>query len=49
MLMLTNGILEEIKDGQKINLGLVDKLVLINQGQGDDFKIDENGVIRFRD
>lgn len=23
--------------------------MLINRGEGDDFKIDENGVIRFRD
>lgn len=30
------------------DVGLVDQLVLINQGKGCDFRID-NGVIRFRD
>lgn len=49
MLKLTSGILEEIREGQKIDLGLVDWLVSFNQGQGGDFKIDENGVIRFKD
>ena len=49
MLKLTNGILEEVIEGQKIDLGLVDQLVLINQGKGGDFMIEENGVIRFRD
>lgn len=32
MLKLTNGVLEEIREGKKINLGLVDRLVSINQG-----------------
>lgn len=49
MLKLISDILEEIGEGQKIDLRLVDWLVSINQGQGGDFKIDENGVIRFRD
>lgn len=33
MLKLTNGILEEIKEGQKSYLGLIDQLVLTNQGK----------------
>ena len=49
MLKLTIGILGEIREGQKVYLGLVDRLVLINQGMGYDFKIDENGLMRFKD
>lgn len=30
-------------------MGLVDHLVLINQGKGCDFRINENDVMRFRD
>lgn len=33
MLKLTDGILEEIIEGHKINLGLIDRLMLINQGK----------------
>lgn len=33
MLKLTNGILKEIRERQKVDLGLVDRLVLINQGK----------------
>lgn len=46
---LTSGIFEEVINGQKIYLGFIDYLVLINQGKGVDFRIDENGVMRFRD
>ena len=49
MLKLTSGILDEIREGQKSDLGLVDRLTLINQGQGGDFRIDENGTMRCRD
>ncbi|PNX73284.1 retrotransposon-related protein, partial [Trifolium pratense] len=49
MLKLTNDFLEEVKKVQKEDLSLVDRLVLINQGKEVDFKVDENGVIRFRD
>src|SRR4051812_23199833 len=49
MLKLTNSILEEIRNGQKFDVGLVDKLTLINQGRGGEFRIDENGVMRFGD
>ena len=37
MLKLTSGILEEIRNGQKSDVGLVDKLTLINQGPGGEF------------
>ena len=46
MLKLTSGILDEIREGQKSDLVLVDKLLLINQGRGGDFMIDENGIMR---
>ncbi|XP_058775203.1 uncharacterized protein LOC131649459 [Vicia villosa] len=49
MLKLTSGILEEIRESQKIDLKLVDRLTLSNQGQGGDFKIDDSGVVRFCD
>lgn len=49
MLKLTSGILEEIKEIQKTYVALVDQLVLINQGKGGDFRIDENDVMKFRD
>ena len=48
MLRLTSSILEEIREGQRSDLKLVDQLTLINQGNGGEFKIDENGVMRFR-
>ena len=49
MLKLTSGILDEIRVGQKLDVGLVDRLTLINQGQGGDFQIDENGIMKFGD
>ena len=49
MLKLTSNILEEIKNGQKEDLKLVDRVVLVNQGKGVDFRLDENGVLMFRD
>ena len=49
MLKLTSGILEEIRIGQKSDVNLVDKLTLINQDQGGEFRIDENDVMRFGD
>jgi len=49
MLKLTRNILEEIKTGQKEDLELVDLVVSVNQGKGVDFRLDENGVMMFRD
>jgi len=49
MLKLTSSILEEIKKGQKKDLELVDRVVLVNQGKGVDFRLDQNGVLMFRD
>ena len=49
MLKLTSQLLEDIKEGQKIDLELVDRLTLINQGKEVDFRIDRNGIMIFRD
>src|ERR1044072_5576643 len=49
MMKLTSGVLEEIRDGQKSDLVLVDKLTLVNQGQAGEVRIDENGVLICRD
>ena len=49
MLKLTSNILEEIKSDQKEDLELVDRVVLVNQGKGADFRLDQNGVLMFRD
>jgi hypothetical protein len=49
MLKLTINILEEIKNGQKEDLELVDQVVLVNQGKGGDFRLGENDVLMFRD
>src|ERR1051325_6725834 len=48
MLKLTSDILDEVREGQKSDLVLVDKLLLINQGRRGDFRIDENGIMRCR-
>ncbi|MCI72863.1 hypothetical protein A2U01_0094127, partial [Trifolium medium] len=45
MLKLTNPFLEEIKECQKRDRKLVQKLVLINEEKETDFGVDENGVI----
>jgi len=49
ILKLTSNILEEIKVGQKEDLELVDRIVLVKQGKGVDFRLDEHGVLMFRD
>ncbi|MCI64555.1 putative DNA/RNA polymerase superfamily protein, partial [Trifolium medium] len=48
MLKLTNPFLEEIKECQKRDHKLMEKLVLINEGKETDFGVDENGVVRYR-
>lgn len=49
MLKLTSGTIEEIGEGLKSNLRLIDWLVLINQGKVVDFRINENGDMCFYD
>jgi len=47
MLKLTSNILEEIKVGQKEDLELVDRVVLVKQVKDVDFRLDEYGVLMF--
>ncbi|MCI43253.1 hypothetical protein A2U01_0064490, partial [Trifolium medium] len=49
MLKLMNPFLENIKECQKTDKKLMEKLVLINEGKETDFKVDENGVMRIRE
>ena len=49
MLKLNSNVLEEIKGGQKFDQGLIDRLVLINQGKEVNFRVDENGIRKFWD
>lgn len=49
MLRLTKNILEDIKEGQKLDLVLINCLVLINHVKEMDFIMDENEIMKFRD
>ncbi|MCI40344.1 hypothetical protein A2U01_0061577, partial [Trifolium medium] len=48
MLKLTNPFLENIKEYQKEDKRLMEKLALINEGKETNIKIDENGIMRFQ-
>ncbi|GAU26517.1 hypothetical protein TSUD_361500 [Trifolium subterraneum] len=48
MLKLTNPFLEKIRECQKEDEKLMKRVALLIEGQENDFKIDENGVVRFR-
>ncbi|MCI78794.1 hypothetical protein A2U01_0100065, partial [Trifolium medium] len=48
MLKLTTPFLEEVKDCQKRDKKLMEKSVLIGEGKEVDFRVDENGVIKYR-
>ena len=48
MLKLTSGILEDIRNGQQVDVALVDHITMVNQGNGGNFEIDENGILRFK-
>ncbi|MCI29112.1 hypothetical protein A2U01_0050319 [Trifolium medium] len=48
MLKLTNPFLEKVKECQKKDQKLMEKLVLINEGKETDFGVDENRVIKYR-
>lgn len=47
MLKLTSQVLEEIKEGQKTKLELVDCVTLFTHGKEVNFKIDENEITKF--
>ncbi|XP_050909991.1 uncharacterized protein LOC127123854 [Lathyrus oleraceus] len=44
MLKLTSDILKEIKEGWRSDLSLIDLIMLINQGNKGDLRVDKNGV-----
>ncbi|MCI61321.1 hypothetical protein A2U01_0082578, partial [Trifolium medium] len=48
MLKLTNPFLENIKECQKTDEKLIEKLVLIKEGKETNIQVDENGIMRFR-
>ncbi|MCI43207.1 hypothetical protein A2U01_0064444, partial [Trifolium medium] len=48
MLKLTNSFLEIIKECQKTDKKLMEKLTLVIEGKENDFKVDKNGVMRYR-
>jgi len=43
---MTSGILEEIREGQKDDVELIDRLTLNYQGKGGEFRIDENSIMK---
>lgn len=46
MLKLTSGFLDEIRESQKMNVALVDRMSSVNEDKY--FRVDENGIINFR-
>ncbi|MCI53453.1 hypothetical protein A2U01_0074700, partial [Trifolium medium] len=47
MLKLTNPFLENIKECQRTDKRLMENMVLVIEGKETDFKVDENGIMRF--
>lgn len=47
MLKLTSGFLDDIREGQKLNVSLIDRLSSINQSEYEDFRVEENGILKF--
>ncbi|XP_058784519.1 uncharacterized protein LOC131659328 [Vicia villosa] len=48
MLKINNDFLDSIKEAQKLDVKLVDSMVGIDQYENNDFKLDAQGVLRFR-
>ncbi|MCI39269.1 hypothetical protein A2U01_0060500, partial [Trifolium medium] len=48
MLKLTNPFLENIEECQKTDKKLMEKLTLVIERKENDFKVDENGIMRYR-
>ena len=48
MLNINNEFLDSIREAQKLDVKLVDSMVRINQSGNGDFKLDAQGVLRFR-
>ena len=49
MLKINNDFLDKIKEAQQLDLKLVDSMVGIDQSETNDFNVDAQGVLRFRD
>ena len=49
MLKINNDFMKEIKEAQKNDMKVVDLIVGIDKAENNDFKIDEHGILRFRD
>lgn len=49
ILKLTSIFLDEIRESQKLDFQLLDRLVLVNQGKQVDFRVDENEILNFWD
>jgi len=49
MLKINNKFLDSIKQAQKVDVKLVDLMVGNNQTEDSDFKVDDQGVLQFRD
>ena len=49
MLKINNEFLNSIKEAQKEDVKLVDFMNGITQTEGSDFRVDDHGVLRFRD
>lgn len=49
MLKINNDFMEDIKEAQKNDMKVVDLIVGIDKAENSDFKIDEQGILRFRD
>jgi hypothetical protein len=48
MLKIDSEFLKSIKEAQKVDVKFVDLLVTDNQTKDSDFKVDDQGVLRFR-
>ena len=48
MLKINNDFLDSIKEAQKLDVKLVDLMVGIDQFENSDFRLDMQGVLRFR-
>ena len=48
MLKINNEFLDSIREAQKLDVKLVDLMVGIDQYENNDFKLDAQGVLRFR-
>ena len=48
MLKLTSGFLDDIRESQKLDMSLVNRLYSVGQNGDEDFRVDKNGMLNFR-